>query len=290
MAVLYLTGLFNPWDVYPLIPCYNGLVQPKEAWVQLVCTLCYLDHKTFRGSQASLACSLLEYFPHPSAGNWFPSWDQVEHFPNISIRRPAIPDDQIDLHSVYSLKLTDCGIIYLPCRLYPYGPGTYRAVGLDENGGQSTAVLHNRAWGADAEEFRVLVDQQYVLVAVKLDDSLRLLNHSKMYSLRFIVLVCRELCSWPGTGHGLSGMQWVQSIYNRPTHLRRVTSLHHTADYSWGFGNGSMPEGHTGIPQVETEGLGQPLPLQSYSEPWLTAEITSGIRARQPRPVRVYIH
>ena len=138
---------------------------------------------------------LLRLFPHPSRHHWFPSWAQVQQYPDVSVR---------DDHSVLVAGGMDCslhitsGRIYRGCSLRPIRPPTPR----------TKAVYCATMDGKDAQlvatvpgiELHIDPTSKYVLVDISPDRSL-------LWDHEFI----KSRCKKPATGHEHLPM-WQESV------------------------------------------------------------------------------
>ena len=118
---------------------------------------------------------LLRLFPHPSKHHWFPSWTQVQQYPDVSVRDsdPSQTTSGID----YSLRIM-CGRIYRGCSLQLIKPPTP----------ETKATYCSTMDGKDAQlvatvpgiELHIDSRIKYVLVDISPDPSLwpRNLDHT----------------------------------------------------------------------------------------------------------------
>ena len=114
---------------------------------------------------------LLHLFPHPSRHHWFPSWTQVQQYPDVSVRDN---DQDSDLVLVaggmdYSLRIMS-GRIYCGCSLQLIQPPTpeTKAVYCCTMGGKDAQLV------ATVPGVELLIDtrSKYVLVDISPDRSL----------------------------------------------------------------------------------------------------------------------
>ena len=73
--------------------------------------------------QQSPTVQLLRLFPHPSRHHWFPSWTQVQQYPDVSVRDNDQGDDLVFGNMDYSLRIMS-GRIYRSCSLQLTQPPT----------------------------------------------------------------------------------------------------------------------------------------------------------------------
>ena len=110
---------------------------------------------------------LLSLFPHPSKHHWFPSWTQVQQYPNVSVRDsdPSQAANGMD----YSLRIMS-GRIYRGCSLQLIKPPTPK----------TKAIYCSTVDGKDAQlvatvpgiELHIDPKSKYVLVDISPDLSL----------------------------------------------------------------------------------------------------------------------
>ena len=95
------------------LPIYDPGIPILEAWDQFISIIAStyvdpLDINRPRGEQENLVLAshpptiqLLRLFPHPSRHHWFPTWAQVQQYPDVSVRdndpdHAFVPDIQSD--------------------------------------------------------------------------------------------------------------------------------------------------------------------------------------------------
>ena len=126
-----------------ILPIYNPNTPIPVAWAQLISSIAstemeafeigspflenkrnlYKDHYLIQACQTP-TIQLLRLFPHPSKDHWFPSWAQVQRFPDVSVR--DLDSFPIPGGTDYSLRIMS-GRIYRDCTLQliqPSTPGT----------------------------------------------------------------------------------------------------------------------------------------------------------------------
>ncbi|KAF8460011.1 hypothetical protein BDZ91DRAFT_851808 [Kalaharituber pfeilii] len=84
LMCLFLNGRDVP------LPVYSPTESQSSAWVRAVSATADFES---RGSiPLCYAKTLLSAFPHPSARYWFPSWEQVKKYPDVSLLEIQEPD------------------------------------------------------------------------------------------------------------------------------------------------------------------------------------------------------
>ena len=128
------------WSLHMTLPIYDLNTPTSVAWEKLIWSLAsttmdynegeleiYLGGDWERESLKTLSlpytptAQLLRLFPHPSKHHWFPSWTQVQQYPDVSVRDsdPSQTTSGID----YSLRIM-FGRIYRGCSLQLIKPPT----------------------------------------------------------------------------------------------------------------------------------------------------------------------
>ena len=130
-----------------------------------------LDFKSLMSPYTATA-QLLYLFPHPSKHHWFPSWSQVQQYPDVSVRDsdPSHTTNDMD----YSLRIMS-GRIYRGCSLQLIKPPTP----------ETKAIYCSTIDGKDAQlvatvpgiEPHIDSRSKYVLVDISPDVSLWPGNH-----------------------------------------------------------------------------------------------------------------
>ena len=115
--------------VYMTLPIYDSNTPTSVFWEKLISSLAsttmefheaalatYSEYNQFKGLSLpyTATAQLLRLFPHPSKHYWFPSWSQVQQYPDVSVRDsdPSETASSID----YSLRIMS-GRIYRGCSL-----------------------------------------------------------------------------------------------------------------------------------------------------------------------------
>lgn len=83
-----------------ILPLYDENAEPEHAWQLFVRALAKIEEPCAESAWRAYACPradtlalyLLSNFPHPSAEHWFPSFRQVEAYPNVSLQEPQLDD------------------------------------------------------------------------------------------------------------------------------------------------------------------------------------------------------
>ena len=123
-----------------ILPIYNPDIPVSVAWEQLISCIastemedhdigspflenkCDLDknHYLIQACQTP-TIQLLRLFPHPSKDHWFPSWAQVQKYPDVSVRDlDSFPAPE---GTDYSLRIMS-GRVYRDCTLQLIQPST----------------------------------------------------------------------------------------------------------------------------------------------------------------------
>ena len=117
-----------------VLPIYNPNTPVPVAWGQLISSIASTEMEIydvgspFRKNKCDLVqayqtptIQLLRLFPHPSKDHWFPSWAQVQNYPDVSVRDlDSLPAPEgVD----YSLRIMS-GRIYRDCALQLIQPST----------------------------------------------------------------------------------------------------------------------------------------------------------------------
>ena len=177
----------------PLItlPIYDSNTQTSVAWEILISALAsttmnfhemtiwsYRNHVNdwFTISKSlslpyTATAQLLCLFPHPSKHHWFPSWTQVQQYPDVSVRDsdPSQTASGMD----YSLRIMS-GRIYRGCSLRLIKPSTpeTKAIYCSTMDGKDAQLVAT----APGIELDIDSRSKYVLVDISPDLSLWLLN------------------------------------------------------------------------------------------------------------------
>ena len=125
-------------NLYTTLPVYDSTTPTSVAWEKLILSLAsttmdfrdsllmsHWDEYNLLSKGLSLpytpTAQLLRLFPHPSKHHWFPSWTQVQQYPNVSVRDsdPSQTTSGMD----YSLRIMS-GRIYRGCSLELIKPPT----------------------------------------------------------------------------------------------------------------------------------------------------------------------
>ena len=111
----------HPWGSFQVtLPIYDPSTPVSVAWERLISIIASTRVTIYDKSspspepQHSPTIQLLCLFPHPSRHHWFPSWAQLQQYPNVSFRDndPVTAAGDID----YSLPIRT-GRIYHGCSL-----------------------------------------------------------------------------------------------------------------------------------------------------------------------------
>ena len=183
------------WNFDMTLPIYDSSTPTSVAWEQLISSLAstkmefdevilenYLggnwDLELFKslGLPYTATAQLLYLFPHPSKHHWFPSWTQVQQYPDVSVRDsdPRDSDPRETASGMdYSLRIM-FGRIYRGCSLQLIKPPTP----------ETKAIYRSTVDGKDAQlmatvpgiELHIDSGIKYILVDISPDPSLWPLN------------------------------------------------------------------------------------------------------------------
>ena len=242
------------------LPIYDSSTPISVAWEKLISSIASTtvtldeaaleiyrnddDSKYILSKSLSLpytaTTQLLYLFPHSSKHHWFPSWAQVQQYPNVSVRDGDLRDtdprdsDVGETPSVmdYSLRITS-GRIYRGCSLQLIKPPTpeTKAIYCSTRGGKDAQLV------ATVPGIELHIDSRikYVLVDISPDLSLWPSNientcentdegheHLPIWP-KSVIIVCEEVDTL-APGYPSAVIQY---------RLRRVTTLEWEADGCW---------------------------------------------------------
>ena len=221
-----------------IFPIYDASTPSSVAWEQLIgciastnmesANLCFpIDRESVYSGLMEVmhtpTIQLLRLFPHPSRYHWFPSWAQVQQFPDVSVRDNDLgpPTRGIDC----SLRIVS-GRIYHGCSLKLIQPPTpeKKPIYLCTIGGRSTQI----AAIVPGIELHIDSTRKYVLVDISPDYSewSRCENtdigheHPPIWP-ESVVLVCEEVDPLPT----VDTCSVIRESNIMKYYLRRVTTL-----------------------------------------------------------------
>ena len=164
-----------------IFPIYDASTPSSVAWEQLICCIASTNmasenlctprvrkkaHGDLMGVIHTPTIQLLRLFPHPSRHHWFPSWAQVQQYPDVSVRDNDLgpPTRGMD----FSLHIMS-GRIYHGCSLKLIQPPTpeKQPIYLCTMGGRSTQL----AAIVPGIELHIDSTRKYVLVDISPDYS-----------------------------------------------------------------------------------------------------------------------
>ena len=220
-------------------PIYDPNTALSVAWERLVSTIAsakmenedyhYHSNKFHRTSTIQLLC----LFPNPSRHHWFPSWAQVQQYPDVSVRDndndPVLVSGDMD----YSLRIMS-GRIYRGCSLeLKRSPTSNAEAAYHCSMGMGSEIVE---LVATVPRIELNIDSQsrYILVDISPDRSLwppRALDkcrwdleghvHPPIWG-RSVIIVCKEV-------DNLAHAQPAQVTTHSPAilryRLRRITTL-----------------------------------------------------------------
>ena len=223
-------------------PIYDPNTPISVAWERLISTIAStkmaFEDSSSNDFQRTTTIQLLCLFPHPSRHHWFPSWSQVQQYPDVSVRDndPVLVTGEMD----YSLRIMS-GRIYRDCSLDLIRPPTSegKAAYCCSMGIRSKLV--KLVATVPGIELNIDSVSKYVLVDISPDNSLwppREIGHGCRNLVRTpiwhesVIFVCKEVDS---LAHG----QPVQVTTGSPAilryPLRRITTLLYDVRSSYGW-------------------------------------------------------
>ena len=189
------------------LPIYDPSTPVSVAWKRLISSIASTKITIYDKSsrspepQHSPTIQLLCLFPHPSRHHWFPSWAQIQQYPDVSVRDndPVTAAGDID----YSLPLMT-GRIYRGCSLKLKHPPTSEEKAAYHCSIGSTSV----ELVATVPGIEVNFDSRttYVLVDISPDYSLvyrgpcydKLAGHVHLPMWqKSVIIVCEEVDTFP---------------------------------------------------------------------------------------------
>ena len=173
-----------------ILPIYDVNAPSETAWRRAIGTIVQASMEEGVDDiidTDAAAWSLLTQFPYPSAGHWFPSWNQVIKFPEEVLR-----EDQIDpgtTHSNTRLRVSGSWFdIYRKCSLVSTGSGADQRTLVYGNSGSTELEGCSVISGSGA----VIKNGQYLVVCLDADGA-----YDKGDGSRYLV-VCREISEGKG--------------------------------------------------------------------------------------------
>ena len=113
---------------------------------------------------------LLRFFPHPSRDHWFPSWAQIQKYPDVSVKdhAPARAPARAPKGTDYSLQIKS-GRVYRDCtiQLLQSSTPTTKAIYLSTIGGKDAQLVAT----VPGIELQIDPGSRYVLVDISPDRS-----------------------------------------------------------------------------------------------------------------------
>ena len=229
-----------------IVPIYDPSTTASVAWGRLISSIASIDMADFfvyypltsqgetpKHVRQTPTVQLLRLFPHPSRHHWFPSWTQVQQYPNISVRDddPAL----ITGGTNYSLHIKS-GRIYHGCslelvpRFQPLTSGEKSIYRCTMNGNEDAWLMAT----VPGIELDIDSGSKYVLVDISPDRSLWPMEDQKCKEtdkghkhqpvwLESVILVCKEVDKLP-TKHSSGIIRY---------RLRRVTTLEWDCKLVW---------------------------------------------------------
>ena len=232
-----------------ILPVYKPAESPSQAWERLVsCVATMQEHMPCYypccyGTGMSVALQLLRLFPHPSVDHWFPSWEQIMRYPDVSLAAPQMGyETEVLSRTDRSLRLYNARI-YRECIVHgvesPVQAGHTRPAHCIVIKGGPDGQLHQLDIASPSGEIPgELLDTthegwQYVLVDITthhvIDQALSRLRVPMWRT--HLILICRELSPFqlppPAPAESEPDSAPLQNIRHQ-YHLRRVTTLEWT--------------------------------------------------------------
>ena len=150
------------------LPIYDTSTSSSTAWAQLVLSITSTKFLTDDEQAHTPIFQLLCLFPHPSRHHWFPSWSQVQKYPDVSVRDsdqdPVLSTGGMD----YSFRIVP-GQIYQGCSFQLIEPpeaewkATYRCT-MSDKGVHLNATVPGIKLPIDSSRKYVLVDIRGVVI------------------------------------------------------------------------------------------------------------------------------
>ena len=174
-----------------LLPVYDQNSSPETAWGRAIGTMVQASMEEGVDGMIdtdAAVWSLLSQYPYPSAGHWFPSWNQVINFPE-----KVLCEDQISpgtAHSNTHLRFSGGGWydIYRNCHVIPAG-----------NGAEQMTLVHGNSDSKELEGGLVITGSgatiergQYLVIFLGTDGV-----YNESDGSRYLV-VCREISEVKG--------------------------------------------------------------------------------------------
>ncbi|KAF8429406.1 hypothetical protein BGX38DRAFT_411724, partial [Terfezia claveryi] len=232
-----------------ILPVYRASESPSQAWDRLVPCVASMQrympcfYPCCYETGMSVAMQLLRLFPHPSVDHWFPSWEQVMRYPDVSLAAlqrgyetelPPRTDRSLRLYNarIYRECIVHSAQLLMPagnagsahCIVIKRGPdGQLQQLTMASPSGEIPSELLDTTYE----------DRQYVLV----DITTHHVTNQALSRLRVpmwkthLILICRELSPFQLPQPTLAGFE-PDSARPQDTrhqfHLRRVTTLEWT--------------------------------------------------------------
>ena len=229
-------GFRGDWSM--TLPIYDPSTSSSTAWAQLVLSITSTKFLADDDQAHTPTIQLLYLFPHPSRHHWFPSWAQVQQYPDVSVRDSdqglVLPTGDVD----YSLCIVS-GRIYRGCSFQLIRPRTpkaeVRATYRCNMGIKSVHLV------ATVPGIKLFIDssKQYVLVDITPNSSLKCSSwgcyeeagreHRPLW-LKSVIIVCEEVDTVAQSAvSAVDAARATKWSSNSPSimryRLRRVTTL-----------------------------------------------------------------
>ena len=211
------------------LPIYDPSTPVSVAWERLISSIASSKIITDgsgpnrRGHQHPTIIQLLCLFPHPSRHHWFPSWAQIQQYPDVSVQDndPVTATGDMD----YSLRIVS-GRIYHGCSLELRRPFTpkRKAVyhcSIDSKSVELVATVPGIEVNFDSRTTYVLVDispDHILLSGGYCYKTLAAHVHPPMWQ-KSVVIVCEEVDTFAQLA------TYSPEILTYRYRLRRITTL-----------------------------------------------------------------
>ena len=224
------------------LPAYDPKERPAQAWNRLVQACAAASVWTVECGDCSrrnhFVEQLLDLFPHPSAQHWFPSWEQLLKYPDVSAQEEQIPDNvppevnwALRLYGGYLCRNVTIQLLDSHLANPVYVVAHFPDKSIHDSGGSMELYANQEVAGIP---FIQDTSARYVLIditphrAARHDPTLDL--DPEMLLIHTIVL-CRELTAWKPPRS--NWIDWAEGMTPRSLQdpnsyqyrLRRVTTL-----------------------------------------------------------------
>jgi len=174
-----------------LLPIYDQNSSPETAWGRAIGTMVQASMEEGVDGMIdtnAAVWSLLTQYPYPSAGHWFPSWNQAIKFPEEVLREEQI--DPGTAHSNTCLRFSGGSWfeIYRNCHVIPTGSGAGQKTLV--YGNSNSKELEDRL--AISASGAMIENGQYLVISMSMDGA-----YNEGDGSQYLV-VCRETSELEG--------------------------------------------------------------------------------------------